>query len=201
MTPEERQKRADWLRELGVPARFHDEIIDAPTKELIAVPGVVPGFPSRAAAVVVGLYGFFGLIVGWFFFARHVNARAATEAIKNGALLIHVNVGLGMLLLLFALVLGLGWIGADGARRYWVNGVLVDAAKAFDLPPEPVTFGLKIWLPVARLLQRAAVYRAKDKLTSDEFFLSVARFDAWLFGFPALLLITAGICLTVLESN
>lgn len=201
MTPDERRSHANWLRGLGVPPQFHDEIIDAPAKEMIAEPGAVKGFPTGAAVAVLALYGFFGLIIGGFFFVRHVNARAVAEAAKVDAALIHLNLGIGFTVLVFAMVLWLAWIGADGSRRYRVNGALVDAAKALQPPPEEATFEARIAYSLTRVLLRAAVHRAKNEATADQFLLAVSGFSARLIWYPAALFTAAGVCVTALETN
>src|SRR5688572_5759148 len=98
---EERQARVDWLQELGVPAAFHDAIIEtddrrtAPGGPLLGV-GVIVGVPVGLAAAAMLLH------------LLSVNARAVALADVTEATLIHVSGAVGPILLLFSLI---GFLG------------------------------------------------------------------------------------------
>jgi len=111
MAPDERSARVDWLTALGVPEAFREAIIDAPKDRMTSWGWTVVSLIMVACAI--------GMMVGAFIWLEElVDARAAALAVQSGATLTYVNVGMGPVLLLFALIALMGWILVWLAGRY-----------------------------------------------------------------------------------
>lgn len=190
MSHEERVSRVEWLASLGVPAAFHDAIIDAPTGWLIAAGGVVLGLGMVAGAIGATVAAFFWL-------DGHVHAQAMALAQQTGATLIHVNVGIGPLLLMFGLLGLMGWAGGNLSGRYRVNGFPSSAASMINKPPPP-----GFTRTATRWVLSGSVRRAAAKAASVEaFLLAMVGDQARRWGIGAAVLLAPAVVLTVLETN
>src|SRR5262245_57548880 len=115
MSPEERSARVQYLQGLGVPRNYHDAIIDAPTTKMMTY-----GAPALALALVALII--IVIVAAFFWLSNYVEARAAEEAAQIGATLIHVDVGLGPILLLFGLISLSMWVYCVVTKQYKVKG-------------------------------------------------------------------------------
>jgi hypothetical protein len=193
MTPDERRTRVAWLEELGVPASFHDAIIDAPNDWLTAGGAAAPALAMIAVSIGVMVAAFRGL-------DDYVEARAAAEAAQNGASLVYTNVGLGVVVLLFGMIALSGWACSMFAARYRVKGFPSAAAAGFRPPPAGgLTQRLAVWL--ARRNLTGPVRRAAAAATVNDFLLRVVRDGARPWGIAAAVLVGLAIVLTAAETN
>jgi len=129
MSPEERSARSQYLEQEGVPRNYHDAIIDAPTTKLTRFAGPALGLTLVALIICV--------IIGAFFWLNnYVEARAADVAAQVGATLVHVDVGLGPLLLMFGLLGLVMWVFCLYAAHHKVRGFRSSAASLLNPHPK-----------------------------------------------------------------
>src|SRR5262245_49719391 len=115
MSSSDRLARVEWLTDLGVPAPYHDAIIDASSD-----------WKSQVTTAVVGLgavAGVIGVVAGAFFGLESlVRAKAIDLAHQTGATLMNVNVGMGPFLLLFGLIAMMGWLSGAVSQLKGAKG-------------------------------------------------------------------------------
>jgi hypothetical protein len=186
MAVDERRSRADWLAELGVPAPFHDAIIDAPKDRTTAVSGnPLMILAALAVLIGIGMAAFLGL-------DGYVRMRAAGLAEETGATLTYVNVGIGPLILMFGLILLGGWTGGVLAGRSWHA-----AAAMINKPPPPgLARNATRWI-IAGSIRRAASRGAPV----DGFLRGMVKDYTRRWGIGAATLLVPALLMTVLETN
>jgi hypothetical protein len=181
--------RAEWLAKLGVPAPFHNAIIDAPNDWMTTAGGAVIGFAMVAVAAGIMMAAMMGL-------NAYVEARAIALATQTGASLVYVDVGVGPIVLLFGLIALMGWFSSVLSGRHRVNGFLSSAAAMLNAPPEQV--GVQ-W--VMQRLLRGAVRRAAGAATVDDFLRDVSGRMARRWAIATIVLLPPAVVLTVLETD
>jgi hypothetical protein len=181
--------RAAWLEKLGVPAAFRNAVINAPNDRTTAAGGIVVAIAMLAVVIGVVVAAFMGL-------DAFVRARAVALAAQIGASLVHVDVGAGPLLLLFGLIMLMGWASSVRAGRHRLNGFLSAAAGMFNTPPPQVAIR---W--VMQRLLTGSVRRAAGAATVDDFLRGVAAHQARGWGITAVLLLTPAVVLTALDTD
>jgi len=190
MTPQERQARTNWLATLGVPVPFRDAIIDAPNDRLTSTGGT-----ALALAMVAVTIG--ATVAAFLWLQGHVEVRAAVVAAQSGASLVHVDVGLGPLVLMFGLLAFMGWAASTLAGRYRVNGFLSSAAAMLDSPPNQ---GLKR-RATQWILSGSVHWAAERSTTVDDFLRGMAGHQGRKWGTAAIVLLLPAVLLTVLETD
>jgi hypothetical protein len=193
---EERQARIDWLQELGVPAAFHDAIVQAndrrtaPGGSLLGV-GVIAGVPVGLAAAAMLLH------------LLSVNARAVALADVTEATLIHVGGAVGPIILLFSLIGFLGLLALlfdlpGLAGRYRAGPFPSRAAAMLSAPPprQSLTRRAALWM-LSGSVRRAAASSA----TAQDFVRAAAAHQVRKWALYGLLASTPAIVLTIIESN
>jgi hypothetical protein len=192
MTPQGRNARVAWLTKLGVPAPFHDAIIDAPNDWRSAGGGAIIGVVMVVVVIGVMVAAFMGL-------NAYVNARATAVAAETAALLVYVDVGLGPLVLLFALIALMGWAGSAAAQHHRVNGFPSSAASMLNEPPKQ-SGNLVRWLMLG-LLTGPVRRAAREATTVDAFLLAMAGRMVRPWRIAAIVLLPPAVALTALETN
>ena len=190
MTRQQRQLRTEWLAALGVPAPFHDTIIDAPNDTLTSGGGTALALAMVAITI--------GVMVGTFIWLdRYVQAGAAAVATRSTASLTHVDVGLGPLILLFGLIALMGWAASALAARHTVNGFLSSAAGMLSSPPKQ---GLTKWA-MWWILSGSVRWASARSANVGDFLRDMVDHQTRRWGRAAILLLLPAVLLTVLESN
>jgi hypothetical protein len=126
----------------------------------------------------------------------YVRARADALAVQVRASLVHVDVGAGPLILLFGLIVVMGWVSAVRSGRHRVNGFLSSAAAMLNTPPRQV--GIR-W--VMQWILSGSIRQAAGSATVDDFLRGIAEHQARRWGIAAIILLSPAVMLTVLETN
>jgi hypothetical protein len=190
MTSGDRLARVEWLTALGVPAAYHDAIIDAPGSAKNYVVSTVLGI--GAVAVVIGV-----TIGAFFWLDSYVHAQAMALARQTGATLINVNVGIGPLLLMFGLIAVTGWAGLALSARRKGEAFLGSAASGINRPPPPSFVRTCI-----RWIFGVSVRRAARRATTAEGFLRAMVNDMTrIWRTIAIVALVPGVVLTVIETD
>jgi hypothetical protein len=186
MPPRDRQAQADWLATLGVPGSFRDAILDTP-----------PSKGGTALALAMVALAIAGMIAAFMWLTRDVEARAAAVAAQNGAALIHVDVGLGPLTLLFGLLALMGWAAIVRIARQKEPQFVSAAAGLLTLPPRS---GLTRW--VTQWILQGSVRCAGDaSATVEDFLCRMVNHQARRWGMAAIVLLLPALLITLLETN
>jgi hypothetical protein len=190
MTSNDRLARVEWLTDLGVPAAYHDAIIDSSS-----------GWKSQASTVAVGI-GAVAVVIGVTWAAFNgldslVHAKAIELAHQTGATLMYVNVGIGPLILLFGLIALMGWLSGALSRLRGAKGFPKSAAAGINRPPPHGYIRVG-----TRWLLAGSVRRAASRTTTVEAFLRTMTADmSRRWGIAAVVLLAPAIAMTVIETD